>query len=100
MRLEAQEDTLRVSDIGELGATTANWFRDRVRAELSETHKNLDIDLAQTPLLDSHGVGALVALHKIISSRDGSLRLLNPQPQVQQILDLTQMDRIFEIVRS
>src|SRR5437016_3533444 len=100
MKLEVQGETLRVSEIGELGATNANAFRDRVRAELVEAHKNIDVDLAQTPFLDSCGLGALIALHKTISSRNGSLRLLNPQPQVQQILDLTQMDRIFEIIRS
>ena len=98
MKLEVQGETLLVSEIGELGATSANAFRDRVRGELGDIHRNIDIDLAQTPFLDSCGVGALISLHKTVSSRRGSLRLLNPQPQVQQILELTQMDRIFQIV--
>jgi len=100
MILNTQGETLRVCDVQELGATDANEFRDEVRRTLSDGLKNIDVDLSQTTFVDSCGLGALIALHKTACSRGGTLRLLNPLPPVRQILELTRMHRIFEIVKS
>jgi anti-sigma B factor antagonist len=100
MKIEAEGQTLRVSAVPQLGAANANSFRDSVRDSLVDTHKNIDIDLSQTTFLDSCGLGALVALKKTAAGRQGTLRLLNPQPPVEQLLELTRMDRILEIVKS
>ena len=91
---------MRVSELGELGAANSAAFRDQARAALTDSQKNVEIDLSQTTFLDSCGLGALIALHKTACSRKGTLRLLNPQPPVQQILELTRMHRIFEIVKA
>ena len=100
MKFETIGDTLRVYAINELGAANANAFRDWVRETFGETQKHIEIELSETTFVDSCGLGALVALHKTACSRGGKLRLLNPQPPVRQILELTRMDRIFEITRQ
>ena len=84
----------------QLGAANANAFRDWVRKSLGETHKNIEIDLSEATFLDSCGLGALVALHKTMRSRGGVLRLINPQPSVQQILELTRLNLVFEVVKA
>lgn len=100
MKIEAEGATLRVSAVPQLGAANANAFRDSIRDALDENHKHIDIDLSDTTFLDSCGLGALVALHKTANSRSGNVRLLNPQPPVQQLLDLARMDRLLQIVKS
>ena len=100
MKLDVNGDTLRISAVSQLGAANANSFRDWVREALSDGEKNLDIDLSQMTFLDSCGLGALVALHKLVRKRCGTLRLLHPQPPVQQLLELTRMDQLFEIVKA
>jgi anti-sigma B factor antagonist len=100
MKIETEGQTLRVSAVRQLGASNANSFRDSVRDSLDGTQKNIDIDLSETTFLDSCGLGALVALQKTVSDRQGTVRLLNPQPPVEQLLELTRMDRILEIVKS
>jgi len=100
MKLDIRGDTLLVSEIKELGAENANEFRDSVRSEMKNGHKNLEVDLAATTFIDSCGLGALIALHKTACSRQGTLRLKNPQPQVNQILELTRMHRVFEIIKT
>jgi anti-sigma B factor antagonist len=99
MKLDTQGDTVRVSAIKQLAAANASAFRDWIRGALTDDHKHIEIDLSETTLLDSCGLGALIALHQSACKRRGSLRLLHPQPQVQQILDLTRMDRIFTIIK-
>jgi anti-anti-sigma factor len=50
--------------------------------------------------MDSSGLGALFALYRATAQRDGvTLRLLSPMPEIQQLLELTQMQQLFEIVR-
>jgi anti-sigma B factor antagonist len=100
MRTQALGDTLRILAVTQLAAANANAFRDWVRESFADTQKNIEIDLSETALLDSCGLGALVELHKTACSRAGKLRLLNPQPAVQQILELTRMNQIFEISNS
>jgi anti-anti-sigma factor len=98
MRLESQGTKLRVSEIPELGAANANRFRDQVRAALTPEQNDIEVDLGDTGFIDSCGLGALIALQKTARSRNGSVRLLRPQPPVQQMLKLTRMNKIFEIV--
>jgi anti-sigma B factor antagonist len=98
MKLNIRGQTLCISDIKELG--TANWsdFRDQARIAMTGAQKDIDVDLSQTLFIDSCGLGALISLYKTACGRNGTVRLLHPTPPVQQILELTRMHRIFEIV--
>src|SRR5579859_1888762 len=91
MKIETHGDTLRVSEFEELDAAHASDFRELTRKAMTDGHRNVEVDLSKTTFIDSCGLGALVSLHKTASSRKGRVRLLHPQPQVQQLLDLTRM---------
>jgi anti-sigma B factor antagonist len=99
MKINVVDDTLRITELKELGAANSTTFRDQVRAALPEKLKIMEIDLSLTAFIDSCGLGALIALHKTMCGRNGVVRLLNPTPPVQQILELTRMHRILEIVK-
>ena len=98
MKIEVLGNTLRISGVKQLGAVNANEFRDWVRKSLTQDTRDIEIDLSQMTYLDSCGLGALVTLHKAACNRAGKLRLLAPLPPVQQILELTRMDHVFEVV--
>jgi anti-sigma B factor antagonist len=100
MNVKAQGETLNVSGIKELGAANSQVFRDEVKGAMNDLQKNIDIDLSETMFVDSCGLGALISLHKTTCNRNGIVRLLNPTPPVQQILELTRMHRIFEIINN
>lgn len=100
MKIQRQDTTLVLSEIAELSATTSTGIRDDARAALREEVSVIDADLSQTRFVDSSGLGALIALHKTMSARGGMVRILNPSPGVQQILELTRLHRVFEIVRQ
>ena len=100
MKIQVEGETLRISGVKELGTANSNEVRDRARAALTPGQKNIDIDLSETKLLDSSGLGMLISLHKTTCSRQGTVRILNPTPGVLQILELTRLHRIFEIVKN
>ena len=99
MKTRIEGETLCISELLELGAANSALFRDETRAALTDEQRNIEVDLSRTAFLDSCGLGALISLHKTACSRNGLVRLLNPTPPVQQLLDLTRMHRIFEIVK-
>ena len=100
MKMEKQGEILRISELAELGAANANAFRDEARATLGESQRYIEIDLSKTDFIDSCGLGALIALHKTACARKGALRLLNPRPSVQQVLELTRMHQLFQISKA
>jgi|SRR3954468_13682724 anti-sigma B factor antagonist len=100
MKINVQGDTLRVSGVKELSAANSSAFRDWVRGNIGAELKNIEIDLSEAGFIDSSGLGALVSLHRTASGRKGNLKLINPLPPVQQILELTRMHRIFEIMKA
>lgn len=100
MNIEDNGESLKVTGIGELAAGNAAQVRDDVRGALKDGHKSIDFDLSGTSFLDSSGLGTLISLHKTMMGRTGLVRLLNPTPVATQVLELTRMHRIFEIVRD
>jgi len=100
MNIENKETVLAVSGIAELAAGNAAQVRDDVRAALTDVHKSIEFDLSGTSFLDSSGLGTLISLHKTMAAKEGSVKLVNPTPVATQVLELTRMHRIFEIVRT
>lgn len=99
MRIQIQGTTLQASGIAELNAANAGAFRDEARAALTDAITLLDVDLSVTTFVDSSGLGALIALHKTMAMRGGSVRIIKPAATVQQILELTRLHRVLEIVK-
>jgi anti-sigma B factor antagonist len=55
------------------------------------------VDLTGVDFLDSAGVGVLVGLFKYSRLRGGRARFCGVSPGVRSVLELVQLDRIFEI---
>ena len=101
MNIRCNGHTVTVGGMKELDATNATAFRDAVCATLNNNgFKSIEVDLSQTVFLDSWGLGVLVALRKAAENRNGTVRLLNPTPAVQQILELTRLHRLFDVVHE
>lgn len=90
--------TAVVTGLQELVAANAAQVRDDIRAALPAGCVNLELDLSTLSFLDSSGLGTLISLHKTLRSRNGTVRLVKPAANIQQILELTRLHRVFEIV--
>ena len=68
-----------------------------VRRELDHGTRGFLLDLSRTTLVDSTGLGVLVTCLTSAKTRGVALKLLRPSPKVEDILKITQTDRLFEI---
>ena len=96
-RTENGEKVLNVAGTRVLTSATASKFRERVFAGLNG-HDVIEVDLSGTTFMDCGGLGALIALRNATHDRKGRVRLLNPTPPVEQVLNLLEAQRVFEIV--
>jgi len=66
-------------------------------AVLSQIHtRTLVLDLAQVDRIDAGGLGVLLGLREWAHSNAIRLRLMNVMSQIEQVLELTKLDRVFE----
>ena len=100
MKIHHQTNTLQLSEITELNAGNSAVLCQDARAALRDGITVIDVDLSLTRMIDSSGLGALISLHKTMCARGGSVQIINPTSSVQQILELTRLHRVFEIVKT
>jgi len=98
MDIKISRDLLGISGMPEIVASNARAFKERILAVLTDSHKAIEIDLAQTTFIDSTGLGVLISLDKAVRPRKGVVRLLNPSSSVLTVLELTRLHRVFEVV--
>jgi anti-anti-sigma factor len=101
MNINQQNGTLRVTGLRELNAANAQAFRSALVRALSHDLKAIEIDLSHTQAVDGVGLGALVALYETAKEQrkqEGfAIRLTNPTPTVQQMIELARLHHLFEI---
>ncbi len=100
MNIQSNNTTLNISEVQELTAANAISAKSTIKEALSPDHTQIDIDLSTASFVDSSGLGVLISLHKEMASRNGLLRILNPTASIDQILELTRLHRLFEVVKQ
>ncbi|MHC5677088.1 STAS domain-containing protein [Nostoc sp.] len=84
---------------GCLNAANALEFeRDMTTALVQNGISVLVVDLVAVELLDSAGLMALLSTHKLALSLGRGFRLCAVTPSIRIIFELTQLDRVFEIL--
>jgi len=63
-------------------------------------HGHLVIELSGVEMIDSAGLGELLAVYHITRARNGSLKLAAVRPHVMQLLHLTNLDSVFDTCSS
>jgi anti-sigma B factor antagonist len=75
-------------------------LRQAVNALLDEGRKNIILNLGGVSYMDSAGIGELVACYKRTREKGATLKLLNPNGKVHDLLILTKLQEIFDIYRD
>ena len=82
-----------------IDAATAIQFKEKMRDATKDGPLRVVLDLARVQFLDSSGLGAIVAVKKLLAP-DRSLELSSLTPTVEKVFRLTRMDSIFTIHRT
>jgi len=87
---------LRVEAV-RLDSAVGTIIRNAVVSKLENT-KKFAVDIGNVKLVDSGGLGSLVALLKNISNHQGKLALVGMNKSVRMMFELSRMDRQFSLL--
>lgn len=79
-----------------IDAAGAIQFKERMRDLIVTPSSRVVLDMANVNFLDSSGLGAVVAVMKLLAP-DRKLELAGLTPTVEKVFRLTRMDSIFTI---
>jgi len=85
---------------GRLTVGEASSVREKVAELLAQGRKNFILDLAHVDYIDSTGLGAMVICYTTIKKAEGALKLLNLNKRNIELLLLTKLHTIFEVLRT
>ena|SRR5205823_162658 len=80
-----------------VGAKEARAFCEAVSAELAHDRPRVVVDLSQVKQIDSVALDALLKCMVEVSRRDGAIRLAGVSPEAATVLEMTGLDRAFEM---
>ena len=94
---QVQGDLLIVQVLeNRIDAASAIQFKDRMREIGQMPSRRVMLDMTQVAFLDSSGLGAVVAVMKMMGP-DRKLELAGLTPTVVKVFRLTRMDTVFTI---
>jgi anti-sigma B factor antagonist len=91
----ASVNVLEIS--GNFDIYTAGEVRDWFEKTTSKSPANIVVDLSDVNFIDSTALATLVQGMKRAREMNGDIRLSGLQPSVRMVLELTRLDKVFEI---
>ena len=79
-----------------VGRGSADLLADKVRSLLQQGQKQLIINLAGVPYMDSTGLGAMVHAYATATRQGGSVKLLHVTKKLHDLLVITKLATVFE----
>lgn len=101
LSLEVRDvDGVVIVDLGgriTLGPDSSGKLRREVRDLMDAGKKSILLNLGEVSYIDSSGLGELVASFGTASTHGATIKLLNLQKKVQDLLQITKLYTVFEV---
>jgi anti-sigma B factor antagonist len=95
---ERVDDVVVVTPSGEIDRDTAPAFRTALEAAVTQAGRGpVEVELGRVTFMDSSGVGALLAAHRLAESAGASFRVRNPTKPVRTVLDITNVSGLLGV---
>ncbi len=81
-------------------ASMAADFRDKLLSLVKEGIEDLTLDLNQVKMVDSVGLGVLIAAHNSLRGIGGKLRVKNVSNDIYRLFKTMRLDQHFEVIKA
>lgn len=93
--------TLIACLIGELDHHTVEYVRKKIDGEMMKsTTQNIIFDFSKVEFMDSSGIGTIIGRYNTIRRLNGKAAIVNPNPQVRRILEMSGLLKIIPVCDS
>jgi|KBSMisStandDraft_5_1062788.scaffolds.fasta_scaffold3076840_1 anti-sigma B factor antagonist len=73
-------------------------LKDKVLETIKAGDRQIVLNMKELSYIDSSELGQLMSAHAAVKEAGGSLRLLAPSPQVRQLLNITRLETVFDVI--
>jgi len=96
LRVTSQSDGILVIALrGSVDGQTVAEFADELDRLVTPEIHDVVIECSEVTMISSHGLGALLSMHKRLEQRGGELCLAGTQGVAARIIFMTRLDRVF-----
>ena len=85
-RMEHTGDGCRLMVNGGLTVVLVPELQQALKAEVEKGTQQIIFDLAETRMVDSSGIGLLIAASNTLSQRNGKLAVINAAPEILRLM--------------
>ena len=96
-RVSALDQVTLIEVEGRIDSMNANELGDVLNSEFERGGRQIVLDLSNVSYMSSAGLRELVAAYNKLRSAAGDLRLARPSSRVQDVLEMSGLDTIFQI---
>jgi len=100
LKVEERGSAAVVHVKGSVSITNAETMRRKLEELAGRKIPRIILDLSQMDFICSTGLGAIINGHLKCRHHDGQLCLVNPQPAVRQLLEMTRLTKLFPLYAS
>ncbi len=95
-KINQENDKAVVIPESNIVASIVNEFRSEMK-QIVEQKKSITIDLSNVEMIDSMGLGALIATHNSMQKYDKKLELINISKDLLSLMKTMRLDQHFDI---
>ena len=96
-KIERQEGKIIVQPEEDIVASMVDDFTNELRGFVENGETDLVLDLQQVKMIDSMGLGALIATHNSLVKRDSQLEVKNANEDILNLFKTMRLDHHFRI---
>ncbi len=98
LEAQAQGSTIHLRVVqSRLDAAAAPRFKQKLASVWQDGLLRAEVDMSSVEFIDSSGVGALLSAYRRLPEATASVALHGMRPQVQAVIELLRLHRIFRI---
>ena len=100
LNFDFNDGVLRVTIVGEINHHRAVSVRQEIDEKIQELRpQNLVLDLADTPFMDSSGLGLIMGRYQLMKDLGGTLAIANPSAEHKKLFKLAGLNKLVKIIK-
>lgn len=93
-------DLSTVHPVGAITAASAPILKDALQTEMASAPRSLIFDLNAVPMIDSTGLGVIVATKKNLNEAGLRFGIIHVQPTVEKVLEIVRLSKHLNVFSS
>ncbi len=83
-----------------MGGPDFDKFKEEIHGLLEGGHKNIILDMAGVPWINSTGLGILITGYHSIKAAEGTMKICSVKERVLSIFYISQLENIFDVYET